>query len=87
MRPAAAILALHARRVVALLQETRLIDDQHRVRTVQLFQRITPHPVPHLIGIPPCPVQQVLDRIGSPFAHPLSQLPTVLALATTQQTL
>ncbi len=39
---------------------------------------------PGLICIPARPVQKVPDGIGSRFAHPLSQLPAVLALAAAQ---
>jgi hypothetical protein len=37
--------------------------------------------------IPTRPVQQMLHSVGSRFPHPLRQLPAVLALAVTQQTL
>src|SRR5271165_6841660 len=83
----AAILTLHTRRMLTLLQKTRLIDDEYRLPTVQFFHYITAYPVARLICIPARPVQQMLHRIRRRFAHPLGQLPAVLALTAAQQAL
>ena len=67
----AAILTLHTRRMLTLLQETRLIDDQHCVRAAQLFYRVAAYTIPHLVRIPASSIQKVLHSIGGSFAHPL----------------
>src|SRR5271166_3413477 len=83
----AAILTLHTRRMLTLLQKTRLIDDEYRLPTVQFFHYITAYPVARLFCIPARSVQKMLDRIRRRFAHPLGQLPAVLALTAAQQAL
>jgi len=81
------VLALDPHRMHALLQKTRLVDDRHALLLVQRFQRIGAHLVPRTIRIPNRTVQQMLHPVRSRFAHPLRQLPAVLALATAQKTL
>src|ERR1039457_3511834 len=83
----AAILTLYTRRMLTLLQKTRLIDDEYRLPTVQFFHYITAYPVARLFCIPARSVQKMLDRIRRRFAHPLGQLPAVLALTAAQQAL
>src|SRR5208283_5116161 len=83
----AAILTLHTRRMLTLLQKTRLLDDEYRLPTVQFFHYITAYPVVRLFCIPARSVQKMLHRIRRRFAHPLGQLPAVLALTAAQQAL
>src|ERR1035437_3763034 len=83
----AAILTLHTRRMLTLLQKTRLIDDEYRLPTVQFFHSIPAYPVARLFCIPARSVEKMLDRIRRRFAHPLGQLPAVLALTAAQQAL
>src|SRR5664280_84116 len=83
----ATILALDTRRVQALLYKARLVDDQNRIWTAQLFQNVIAQLIPRSVCIPTSPVQQMLHAIGSRFLHPLSQLPAILALTAAQQAL
>src|ERR1019366_10604146 len=48
----AAILTLHSRRMLTLLQKTRLIDDEYRLPAVQFFHHITAYPAARLFCIP-----------------------------------
>src|SRR5271166_5415939 len=83
----AAILTLHTRRMLTLLQKTRLVDDQNRIWTAQLFHNVMAQLIPRSVCIPTSPVQPMLHPIRSRFLHPLSQLPAILALTAAQQAL
>src|SRR5271166_3448798 len=61
----ATILALDTRRVPALLQKTRLVDDQNRIWTAQLFHNVMAQLIPRSVCIPTSPVQQMLHPIGA----------------------
>jgi hypothetical protein len=74
------ILTLHARRLVPLLQEPRLVHDQHTRVTLgqQVPPRVMHQLIPHRVGVPRRAVQQSLDRVRRRIAHVLGRLPPVL---------
>jgi hypothetical protein len=73
--------------VLPLLDEPRLIHDEHRVTLAQLFDYIAAQHVACGVGIPLRPFQQVLHAVGCRFADPFGELPAVLALDCAQQAL
>src|ERR1039457_3691515 len=84
--PRAAVLALDTRRVQTLLYKARLVDDQNRIWTAQLFHNVIAQLIPRRVCMPTGPVQQMLHpRIR--FLHPLRHLPAILALTAAQQAL
>jgi hypothetical protein len=79
-------LALHTGRVFALLEETRLIHDQHGITLTELFNDVLAKDVASCVRIPLCPLEKVLHPIGRGFADPFCELPAVFALDYAQQT-
>ena len=82
----AGVLPLHARRLRSLLQETRLVQHQHRVRIAQVIGHISLQVVAHRIGIPAHPAQELLNPVRARIARRFRQLPAVLALHRRQKT-
>jgi hypothetical protein len=74
----AGVLPLHARRSSALLEEAGLVDDQDTVGLTEPFGHVFLQVVADLIGIPPGPVQQVLQAGRNVVADVLRELPAVL---------
>ena len=62
----------------------RIIDE--RIDLVPRYRQVPRH-VPGRIGIPSRTLEQMLDTIGTPLAHPLGELPAVLALHAAEQAL
>src|ERR1035437_2628474 len=63
----AAVLALDSGRMTALLYKARLVDDQNRIWTAQLFQKVIAQLIPRRVCIPTSPVQQMLHAIRRRF--------------------
>ncbi len=81
----AGVLALHPGRFDALLQESRLIHDQHAIPMAEVLHHIRPQVNTHLPRVPPGVVQQPLHPIRRGVPGRLRQLPAVLALHRSQQ--
>ncbi len=82
----AGVLARDAARLRALLQEARLIDDQHPARVVpEVLHDVVTQIVAHPVGVPGGSVQQALDTFGAELTDRLSQLPAVLAFDAIKQ--
>ncbi len=79
------VLALHTHRGAALLQIAGFVHDQHRIRLSQVLHHEAAEIVPHSIGIPHCPVQQLLHPARLGVAGLLGQGPAVLARQVGQQ--
>jgi hypothetical protein len=79
-------LALHAGRVFTLLEESRLIHNQHRLTLAELLNDVFAQYVARRVGIPLCSFEKVLHTIGRGFADPFGKLPAVLAFDRTKQT-
>ncbi|MBB3881172.1 hypothetical protein GGR48_003635 [Sphingomonas pseudosanguinis] len=78
-------MAPHATRRLALLQESGLINDQHRIISAQVLKRIVAHDVAQGIPIPPSAAQ---DRLLSPWPRIAGRLgphPPGLAALVAQQ--
>ena len=88
MRPAVPlVLALHTHALLALFEKTGLIDNQHAIRVGQVLAHVRLQVVPHLISLPDRSSQQMLETVGSRLPGLLSQLPAILALDRTEQSL
>ena len=88
MRPAVPrVLALHAGRLVALLEKAGLVEHQHGVGIAQMLDDIGPQIVADGIGVPAHAAQEVLHAVGGRVAGGLGQLPAVLALERREQAL
>ena len=75
-----AILARHARRLLAFFDEARLIDDQHGLQSPEMLNNIGAQSIAEGIGIPDRPPQQVLDAVRGGFAIAFGELPAVFSL-------
>jgi hypothetical protein len=76
----AGVLALNPGRGDPLLDEARVIDDEHpAVVVAEVLGDIGLEVVTHFVRVPVRPVQQPLEAIGSAMAGELGQLPAVLA--------
>jgi hypothetical protein len=63
----------------ALLQVSRLVDDQHRGVLAQVLDHIVAHVVADPVVVPDCPGQQVLYPVGAGVAGVLGDRPAVLS--------
>jgi hypothetical protein len=81
----AAVLALHARRAGALLQEPGLITNQHPSRVTEPGGHEPANIITDRISIPGRGAQQPLHRLRIPMTGLLRQPPAVLALGRRQQ--
>jgi hypothetical protein len=81
----AAVLALHARRLLALLHEAGLVQHQHGLRVAEVLDHVRPQVVPDRVRLPPHPAQEVLHPVGCRVARGLGELPAVLAPQGRQQ--
>jgi len=81
----AAVLRLHARRLVALLQEPGLVDHQHALRVAQVLHHVGAQVVAHRVRVPRRAIEELLEAIRRRVARRLGELPAVLALDTAQQ--
>jgi len=81
----AAVLPPHLGRFAAFLEETGLVDHQHRRRIAELLHHVGPQVVAHRIRVPPRPGQQALHPGRCRLPRPLGQLPAVLALDRLEQ--
>jgi hypothetical protein len=82
----ATVLTLYTARVFPLLEETRLIHDQHGSRLAGLFNDVVAKDVASRVWIPLCPLKKVLHTIGCIFADSSRELPAVLAIDCARQT-
>lgn len=78
-------MALHAGRADALLQETGVVDDEHRIPVAEMVDHVPAHVIEDLVGIPFDPVQHPLDTVRAVMAGLLGQGPAVLALQRSNQ--
>ena len=76
----AAVLPLHPGRLVALLQEAGLGEDQHCIRIAQVLDHIGPQVIPDRIGVPAHAREEILHPVRRGVPRRLGQLPAVLAL-------
>jgi len=81
----AAVLALHARRLLALLHEPGLVQHQHGVGITEPLDDIGPQVVPDRVGVPAHAREEVLHPVRRAVARRLRQLPAVLAPQGRQQ--
>src|SRR5215208_8344122 len=80
------VLAGHPYALLALLQETGLVHDEHPARLLrEVLEHVFAQVVANLIGVPPGGVQQPLDPLRIVLAYGLSHLPAVLALDPPEQ--
>lgn len=70
---------MYADRLPPLLEEARLVDDQHRLVLPEMLGYIRPHVVADLIGIPNRAGDEVLQVRGRGLAQFFGELPAVLA--------
>src|SRR3954463_15269172 len=66
----ARVLAPDPARGLALLQEARLVNDQHRIRIGQGLERIVTHEIAQRIGIPPASIEERLLAPGTRIPDP-----------------
>ena len=81
----AGVLALHAHRAAALLQEAGLVDDEDAVRMAEPVRDQAPHAVSGPVVIPDHRRQQSLHCVGSAVPGALGEPPPVLAFHRRQQ--
>jgi len=81
----AGVLPLHPDRLGALLHIPGLIDHQHRTRMTKMINDVAAQVIPHRVGVPPRPRQQMLQPIRSGLPAVLGDRPTVLPVQTRQQ--
>ena len=82
-----AVLPLHSHRPFALLQKPQLIHHQHRLLIPQMLHHVLPQVIPNSVLIPAVPGQQPLHPVGRGITNVRGQLPAILALHRSQQTL
>lgn len=83
----AAVLALHAGRVLTFLDETSFVHDQHCITLAESFTHVLAQYIARGVGVPLCPLEQVLHAVRCCLANPFGKLPAVLALDCAQQPL
>jgi hypothetical protein len=83
----AAILHLHACRVLPPLRKARLINGHHGSLSAELLQGVGTQVIAHAVGVPDRLGEQALHPVGCGFAGLLGQLPAVFALDGTEQAL
>jgi hypothetical protein len=81
-----ALLARHARRLLAFFDDARLIDDQHGLRVTQMLDDIGAQLVAEGIRIPDRPSQQMLDAVRGGVAIDFGELPAVFTLYRAEST-
>jgi hypothetical protein len=81
----AAVLPLHARRLLALLHEPGLVQHQHGAGIAEVLDHVGPQVVADRVGVPPHPAEEVLHPVRRAVARRLGQLPAVLAPRGRQQ--
>lgn len=81
----ATVLAGHPGRVAPFLEKSRFVDHQDRLISAQVGDHVLLQVIPHLISIPQCPAQQVLQAVRRCLTQGLGQLPAVLAFCRAQQ--
>ncbi len=83
----AGVLTLHAYRLVALIQEAGLIDDEHAGITGadEMLGSVSNQRIANRVGIPTRSAEQPLNAVGLLPPEELRQLPTVLAIHPAQQ--
>lgn len=79
------VLAPHAARCLALFQKSGLVDDQHRIISAQVIERIVAHDVVQGIRIPRSAAQDRLPPPWSRVAGRFGTHPPGLAALVTQQ--
>ena len=65
----AAVLALHPDGLGPLLEEARLVDDQHGAVVAQVLHDVGAEVIPHGVRVPARRVQQALHAAGVPLRH------------------
>src|SRR5262249_1578481 len=80
-----AVLAGHPARLRPLLQEPRLVGDEHPARVTEVLGHVPEQVVADGVGVPVGPGQQVLHPVGGRVAQVLGQLPPVLPLDPAEQ--
>lgn len=83
----ARVLPLGTYALVALLQETRSVDYQHRIFIAQVLDNILSEVIPHQVGVPQRVVEQALYAIWVALSCLFSQLPAILAFDWAEQPL
>jgi hypothetical protein len=82
----AGVLAPDPARLVALLDEAGIVDDEHPARRIaEVVDDVRPQVVPHRVGIPGGRAEQALDAPRACFSDRLGQLPAVLPLHPLEQ--
>lgn len=65
-------------RANTLLQEARVVHDQHGSRVTEVFDDVVPHVVEDFVRVPVAAVQQPVHAVGSRVAGFLGRRPAVL---------
>jgi len=78
----AAVLALHPDAVHALLDVAGLVDHQDRTRIAKRVDDVIAQIIPHGVGVPTGPCQQVLQPVRTDRAAVLGDGPAILAVQT-----
>jgi hypothetical protein len=81
----ARVLALHPRRLAALLEKAGLIYHQHPAGVAQVLHDVGAHVIAQRLWVPAGGGQQPLHPIGGGLPGVLGQLPAVLAFHVTEQ--
>ena len=82
----AGVLAGNAYALLALLEETGLVGDEHAALLIaEMLHDILPEVVAHEVGVPSRRVQEPLDALRVRFSHGLGQLPAILAFHPPEQ--
>jgi hypothetical protein len=83
----AGVLACHPAGLRALLEEARLVDDQHPAHVIpEVLHDVVAQIVAYSVGVPRRSVQEALDTLRAALADRLGQLPAVLAFDAIEQT-
>jgi hypothetical protein len=72
------VLTLHTHGLVAALEVAGLVDHEHGVLVAQVIGHVTAQVVPHPVGIPDRPGQQMLQPVRGSITAVLGDRPTVL---------
>ena len=81
----AGVLTSDPRGMLALLEESGLIENQDGLVIAEGLNRVDSQVIADLVGIPVGATQEVLDGVGTVVADLLGELPGVLALDRTEQ--
>jgi transposase len=74
------VLALDARRLLALLQEASLVDDQHPTPVAQVLDHVGAQVLTHGARIPAGRGNEALHPVGRGLARPFGELPAIAPL-------